>query len=52
MTRIQVIRFTQGGLVLYSGVMTVEQLLKHGIIDEWDPLRGWQTVAKDINERQ
>ena len=42
MPKIQVVRFKQMGFTLYSGVMSVRQLLTHGITTEWDPGIGWQ----------
>ena len=41
MTQIQVVRFSQGGVTLYSGMMTVGQLLNHAVTTEWDPDLGW-----------
>ena len=41
MTRIQVVRFNQAGSRLYSGTMTVGQLMNYAIIDEWNPSVGW-----------
>lgn len=40
-TRIQVIRFKQQGYTLYTGTMTVGQLMQHAITTEWDPGQGW-----------
>ena len=47
MTRIQVVKFKQRNVILYSGVMTVEQLLNHARTTEWDPGVGWE-----INRQQ
>ena len=41
MTQIQVVRFNQAGFTLYSGTMTVGQLMDYAIIDEWNPTVGW-----------
>lgn len=41
MTRIQVVKFRQQGCTLYSGMMTVRQLIDHAITTEWDPGLGW-----------
>lgn len=41
MTRIQVVKFKQGGCVLYSGMMTIGQLMDHAMTTEWDPGLGW-----------
>lgn len=41
MARIQVVRFKQNGFTLYSGVMTVDELLAHARTTEWDPGQGW-----------
>ena len=41
MTQIKVIRFKQRGLTLYSGVMTVGQLIDQAVTTEWDPSLGW-----------
>ena len=41
MTRIQVVRFNQAGYTLYSGTMTVGQLMDYALIDEWNPSVGW-----------
>lgn len=40
-TKIQVVRYKQAGFTLYSGTMTVGQLLNHGFTTEWDPGKGW-----------
>ena len=42
MTRIQVVQFRQQGFTLYSGVMSVGQLVKLAITTEWDPGLGWE----------
>ena len=42
MARIPVVRFTQKDFTLYSGVMTVGQLMDHAITTEWDPSLGWE----------
>lgn len=41
MSEIEVIRFEQGGFTLFSGVMTVGQLIAHAVPTEWDPDLGW-----------
>ena len=41
MARIQVVRFRQRGHTLYSGTMTVGQLMEHAMTTEWDPGLGW-----------
>ena len=41
MTVIQVIRFEQAGYILYSGVMSISQLMDHAVTTEWDPGLGW-----------
>ena len=41
MTRIQVVRFKQAGYTLYSGMMTIGQLMDHAMTTEWDPGLGW-----------
>ena len=42
MDRIQVVRFKQRGVTLYSGVMSVGQLMNHAVTTEWDPGLGWE----------
>lgn len=42
MTRIRVVRFKQRGVTLYSGVMSVGQLISHAVTTEWDPGLGWE----------
>ena len=41
MSEIEVIQFNQGGFTLFSGVMTVGQLIDHAVPTEWDPGLGW-----------
>ncbi len=41
MTVIQVVKFEQAGYTLYSGVMTISQLMDHAVTTEWDPGLGW-----------
>ena len=41
MTQIDVVRFKQHGYTLFSGVMTVGQLMDHAVPTEWDPEIGW-----------
>ena len=40
-TRLQVVRFKQADFTLYTGVMTVRQLMDHAITTEWNPGLGW-----------
>ena len=42
MDRIQVVRFRQRSVTLYSGVMSVGQLMNHAITTEWNPALGWE----------
>ena len=41
MNRIPVVQFMQQGFTLYSGVMSVRQLMDHAAMTEWDPEKGW-----------
>ena len=51
MTRLQVIKFMQRNVTLYSGVMTIGQLLHHGVTTEWDPGLGWEIQRQQGYQR-
>ena len=40
MTRIQVVQFKQSNVTLYSGAMTIGQLMTHAVTTEWNPELG------------